>query len=182
MLQGQFVETLEFISASGTKTTDKPDLMAWIELYIILVTIQDGANAILRLETTWSQMMMEVIYVATQTFDQVYLFQPLVSGSDSNEIFLVLKNALSERKEYFASMSKLMSKIPDINKIKSILSSPLPEQFVDTMEQKKKEFLMIQTETLSEIQNHFYLNYSVEKKMDDIQLKLAQWALPDAYS
>jgi hypothetical protein len=75
-----------------------------------------------------------------------------------------------------------MSKIPDINKIKSILSSPLPEQFVDTMEQKKKEFLMIQTETLSEIQNHFYLNYSVEKKMDDIQLKLAQWALPDAYS
>ena len=182
MLQGQFVETLEFISASGTKTTDKPDLMAWIELYIILVTIQDGANAILRLETTWSQMMMEVIYVATQTFDQVYLFQPLVSGSDSNEIFLVLKNALSERKEYFASMSKLMSRIPDINKIKSILSSPLPEQFVDTIEQKKKEFLMIQTETLSEIQNHFYLNHSVEKKMDDIQLKLAQWALPDAYS
>jgi len=179
MLQGQFVETFEFItgSASHPKVSDA---LAWFELYIILLTIQDGASAVLRLDTTWSQLMLETIYVATQTFDKVYLFQPLVSGSDSNEIFVILKNALSEKRNYFISMARLMSKIPPIEEIKSILSSDLPQEFIDYIYQYKQEFLKKQIETLEQIQAGMKLNNTKQNSAVDIKLKLVEWSLPDA--
>jgi len=126
-------------------------------------------------------MMLETIYLATQMFDQVYLFQPLVSGSDSDEIYLILKNALSERKDYYIPLQNLMNKIPDFDKIKGFLSSPLPQSFIQEILQKKNIFIDKQVETLSEIQNYLRLYNNPKLSEVDVQLKLAEWALPDAY-
>jgi len=182
MLQGQFVDTLEFISGTAKSDNSKvSDVLAWFELYIILLTIQDGANAVIRLHTSWSQLMMEVIYVATQTFDKVFLFQPLVSGNDSDEIFLIMKNALSEKRDYYLSMSRLMSRIPAIEEIESILSSDLPQEFIDYIFEFKEEFVETQIKTLETIQSYFKLNQeNTNQKVIDIKLKLLEWALPDA--
>jgi hypothetical protein len=156
--------------------------MSILQLYLLAQNLKDGASAILQIRTTWSQMMMETIYVSTQLFQKVVLFQPLISGSDTNELFLVLKIARSERLDHLVNMKTLIDSVPnDKNIVKGFVKTKIPEKFIEQYNQIKKEFLELQIETLSEIQNYLRVLDIQPKQNIDISTKLAEWALPDSY-
>lgn len=176
-VQSQFVAGVDF----GSGVSDS-DYMSIVQLYLLAQNLKDGASAILQIQTTWTQIMMEMIYVATQLFQKVVLFQPLVSGSDSNEIFLVLRIARSERLDHLVNLKSLIDSVPnDKSNIKGFVKTKIPEKFIDQYNQIKKEFLELQIETLSEIQNYLRILDIQPKQNIDIANKLAEWALPDSY-
>lgn len=179
--QQQYMAGADFISA--TTIFDKyHDYQTFLELYLILSTIKDGANAILRMDATWSNFMKQIIYFATQCFEEVHLFQPLLSGSDSDELFLVLKHARSSRKDYFIVLQNLFQQIPkDLSSVQGFLKVVLPESFEIQIQEAKNDFYRLQSQSLFEIQQNLRNDQSNPQESIDIQLKLLEWSLPDPY-
>jgi hypothetical protein len=181
-IQSHFAGGMDFVSANGWEESDKKmDWIAFLEFYLLIKTIQEGANGVIRMKQTWSKLMLDTIYLSTMMFEDVYLFQPLVSGSDSEEIYLVLIQALGDRKDYFSSLDELMEKIPNVNEIESVLSSPLPQKFMDHMEEIRMFWMQNQIETLQKIRDYLRIYKEPLLSNLNINLKLAEWALPDAY-
>jgi hypothetical protein len=182
-IQSHFAGGLDFVSGNGWDESDrKMDWIAFLEFYLMIQTIQDGANGVIRMKQTWSKLMLDTVYLSTLMFEDVYLFQPLVSGSDSDEIYLVLIQALSERKDYLPMINEIMEKIPsNVNEIESILSSNLPEKFMSQMEEIRMQWMTKQIETLKRIRD--YLRIYKEPLLLNVSInqKLAEWALPDPY-
>lgn len=181
MAEQQFVTGVDFISAT-TILEKHHDFYALIQLYLIIKNIKDGASAILRIDATWTSFMKQVVYFATQCFDQVFMFQPLLSGSDSNELFLVLKHSKTSRKDYYIVLQTLFKTIPqNLDNIHGFIQSLLPESFEMQIEKVKNDFYQQQAQTLLNIQKYLKDSNIPEKKKVDIKLKLLEWSLPDPY-
>jgi hypothetical protein len=182
--QQQFMAGVNFVSATS-KSESLHDLHTLLQLYLTLLTIKDGANAIIRFHATWSDFLVQILYLATQTFEKVNIFQPLVSGSDSDELFLVLKHAKYNRKDYYISLNELFQNIPvDLQTIHGFIQSRLPDSFLDQIHQIKNDFVQMQVETLSKIQMHLREINDVSSQNTEsviIPNKLSEWSLPDAY-
>jgi hypothetical protein len=177
----QFMNGAEFVIAT-TPTYKHQDFYAALQLYLIIRTIKDGASAVLRLHGTWSHFMYQVVYFATQTFEQVHLFQPLVSGSDSDEIFLVLEQARYNRKDYYLALQNLFKSIPtDLNIVDGFIANPLPNDFLKQMLEIKNRFVEMQSATLLEMQKYLRDGEIGPRKKIDIVKKLLEWSLPDPY-
>jgi hypothetical protein len=126
--------------------------------------------------------MYQVVYFATQTFEQVHLFQPLVSGSDSDEIFLVLEQARYNRKDYYLALQNLFKSIPtDLNIVDGFIANPLPNDFLKQMLEIKNRFVEMQSATLLEMQKYLRDGEIGPRKKIDIVKKLLEWSLPDPY-
>ena len=180
MTTQQFMVGVDYISAT-TKMEKDYDYQALIQLYLILRLIKDGANAIIRIEATWSLFMKQVIYFAALCFEEVHLFQPLVSGADSDELFLILKQSKSTRKNYYIVLENLFKDIPNISSLHGFLKSELPESYLNQIAQIKSKFFHDKANTLFQIQKHLK-NQPIEKQENiDIKLKLLEWSLPDPY-
>jgi hypothetical protein len=182
MLEGQFAGGLDFISGyEWSEDNKKMDFLCFLEFYITIKTIKEGANAVIRMKANWSKLMMDIVYLATQVFEEVYLFQPLVSGIDSDEIYLVMNQALSEKENLILPIQKMLENIPDINKIQGVLISSLPKGAVKQFEEIRSDFIEKQIEIMEEIQNYLRIySYPIQPKID-IASKLEEWALPDPY-
>lgn len=175
----QFMVGVDFVSATAN---DNDDLVGLLQLYLILSTIKDGANAILKLRPSWTIFMSQIIFLAGQSFDELHMFQPLVSGSDSDEVYLVLKHAKSERNSYFIALKELFKNLPkDRSVIKGFMKNNLPLSFLEHINEIKNEFQMYQAQTLLEIQKYLRDPNVPDRPKIDIALKLKQWALPDPY-
>ena len=182
--QKQFMYGADFVSATTKFEKDAlPDFQAFLELYLLISTIKDGASGILRIDATWSEFMKQIVYFSTQCFEEVHLFQPLVSGSDSDEIFLILKHSRTSRKDYFIALNSLFDNVPKED-IFGFLKSDIPNKFEKDFDNAKSLFLEIKNKTLLQIQKYMSndtednLPRDMEKNID-LKLKLAEWSLPD---
>jgi hypothetical protein len=179
--QQQFVTGVDFISAASPCLIHY-DFYELLQLYLIIKNIKDGASAVLRIEATWTDFMKQVLYFATQCFDNVILFQPLVSGSDSNEFFLVLKHAKTSRQNYYIVLQNLFKNIPqNLNTVYGFIPSILPDSFEKQIEQIKNEFYDLQAQKLLIIQEYLKDSIAPKRQNVDIKLKLLEWSLPDPY-
>jgi hypothetical protein len=179
MIEGQLVAGADFVSS----TTHEPsDWVCFLEFYLTIKTIKEGANAVIRMKTTWTKLMLETIYLASLMFEDVYFFQPIVSGMDSDEIYLVLIQANSEIKEYLHLLELFLERIPQpMDKIEGVLSTNLPDEFLNQMEQIRSDFIQKQIQVLKEIQSYLRLYKEPSLPSLDLSNKLAEWALPDPY-
>lgn len=177
--QKQFMYGADFVSATTKFENVLPDFQAFLEFYLLISTIKDGASGILRMDATWSEFMKQIVYFSTQCFEEVHLFQPLVSGSDSDEIFLILKHSRTSRKDYFIALNSLFDNVPKED-IFGFLKSDIPNKFEKDFDNAKSLFLEIKIKTLLQIQK--YMSNDTEDNLPkDIEpkLKLAEWSLPD---
>jgi hypothetical protein len=180
-IQRFFAGGLDFVSGNDSRK-EKSDWISFLEFYVAIKTIKEGANAVIRMNATWSKLMLDTIYLASLMFEDVYLFQPLVSGSDSDEIYLVLIQALAEREDFFLPLEQFLSRIPTEEEVQGVLASPLPEEFLDQMEVLRTEFMKKQITTLQKIKDYLFIQSPKPILTNkDLSLKLAEWALPDAY-
>lgn len=173
-LEDEFPVGVEFITANGYRK----DLL-WIEFYLIVKNLKEGYNAIMRMDD-FSYSTLEIIYLATMLFEDVYLFQPLVSGSDSDEYYLIMKNLTDEKDFVVAGMEKILNS-NEKNK-NSILKNNLPQEFMIWMSKFQDRMKETKIETLEKIQNQLKIYEPMESESQvNLPQKLAEWALPDCY-
>ena len=181
MIQKQYVSGVDFASATFS-SNDHMDFYTLIELFIISMSIKDGASAIIKMSGSWSSLMTETIYLSSQIFDEIYIHQPLVSGSDSDEIFLILKYASSERQDILSRLKNTLDDIPEDKYIYGFVSSSIPKSFINQIHMIRNRFLKKQIETLDNMEKLISnQSFTYDKIYDDIRIKLVEWALPDAY-
>ena len=170
-IQDQFPEGVDFISGNGYD-----DVL--IEFYLLIRSLKEGYNGVLRMDG-FSRIQMDVIYLATILFQEVYLFQPLVSGSDTQEYYLVMNVISDETDSVFVGLEKVLETREQGTN--SFLKTELPEPFVLWITKFQDEMKTTMVETLEKIKNNLRIYSLVESDQINLPQKLADWALPDAY-
>jgi hypothetical protein len=127
----------------------------------------------------FSRKEIEVIYLATILFQEVYLFQPLVSGSDTQEYYLVMNVISDETDSVVAGLEKVIQQAEkDKN---SFLKRELPKEYVLWMTKFQDQMMEKSIETLEKMKDSLRIYQISSSDQVNLPQKLADWALPDAY-
>ena len=132
-----------------------------IEIYMIIIKYQiNGGVSIIKINETFHKPVIDILYLLTSLFENIYLIKPNTSNITTFEKYIVCKNFIINNskseiyKQTFLKLSYFLKNIEDKN-IVSIIDKETPYYFMNKIDDINIIIGQQQLESLNQIINMF---------------------------
>ena len=127
-------------------------------LFSTLRLCHENGSLMIELPNIMENIIVEIIYIITTIFNEVYLMKPITGPIHTSIIYLVGKK-LRDKKSIEKIIDKIINilkelKENDSKKLTSLLSTPLPDDFINWINTLNKDFINLQLNSVTNAEKY----------------------------